>query len=478
MKKLLLLAVIFTPSFAFAQSSGMVWKNGAVLTAQQLQQLDNAKINTSRIGVANGVAGLDASGNVISPINTGSVTANIIRSGSYAGGRSYAGATPASPLLSIGTNSSENGSTFDLPGDNPPYQWAEILGGQHADAKAFRWQVGQPDSGNLGAVVDFVAMNGMSLGQGTGVSAGNFSTMLTYMNYDAAARATRTGATPPKFVASAAIADPDGNTHTVTFSKTGATFSPALPAYWGRMIHAGMNVATNEIGVKSIPQNTWNMPWLSDGFRRTYNMYFGTITAWDTNSDGTVAGITVDGWVVPQQETYGYGTATGKTPGVDTLDGSAPALDTTFTTINKPAILFGIYTKSFTQYELCDLGQSARGDINNPNGTVNNLVHECDHEVDMWSGATSDYVDSIHGYTLALSGSHALTHDSYGWTIAGGGILPLGYHVRNLIDGSPAFQAMANGSITQSNLYAPYAIGTSVGDTSLLQTWPIWCWNA
>lgn len=69
MKKLLLMAVIFTPSFSFAQSSGMVWKNGAVLTAQQLQHLDNSKINTSRIGVANGVAPLDANKMMPAPVS-------------------------------------------------------------------------------------------------------------------------------------------------------------------------------------------------------------------------------------------------------------------------------------------------------------------------------------------------------------------------------------------------------------------------
>lgn len=69
MKKLLLLAVIFTPSFAFAQSSGAVWRDGAVLTAHQLQQLDNAKINTSRIGVANGVAPLDANKMMSAPVS-------------------------------------------------------------------------------------------------------------------------------------------------------------------------------------------------------------------------------------------------------------------------------------------------------------------------------------------------------------------------------------------------------------------------
>lgn len=443
----------------------------ASITSAQAQPVNVGPIPWTAVGKPFGVPGLDGAGNNTAPINSASVSSQILRSGAYAGGNSYAGEMAASPLLSVGTNTSLTGALYDLPADNPPYQWAEILGGQHADAKAFKWQVGQPDSGNLGAVVDFVAMNGMSLGQGTGVNAGGFNTMLSYMNYDAAARATRTGSTPPKFVASAAVTDPDGVAHAVTFSSTGASFSPALPAYWGRMIHAGMNVATNEIGAKSIPQNNWNMPWLADGFRKTYNMYFGTITSWDQASDGTVSGITVDGWVVPMQQASGLGSATGKVPGVDTLDGSDPALDTTFTSITKPAILFGIYTKAFTQYELCGLTQTARGDINNPNGTVNNLVHECDHEVDMWSGATTDYTDSIHGYTLALSGSHKLTHDSYGWTIAGGGILPLGYHARNLLLGSPAYQAMANGSIVQSNLYAPYAIGTDAGDTSLLQTW-------
>ncbi|QDH17389.1 autotransporter outer membrane beta-barrel domain-containing protein [Swingsia samuiensis] len=424
------------------------------------------------------VAGLDKSGNVTAPVNTQHMDANdFLRVGSFPGTNTYFGQESPSPLGSFFTRRTINTNDINLPAtDGIPIERALMLGGQRSYAKAFEWIFGQPDSGNLGAAVDFVAMNGMSAGQGTGVSAGGFDTMLGYMNYDAAARATRTGSTPPKFVASASVQDPDGVSHAVTFTARGASFSPALPAYWGTMLHTGMNVATNELGVATgtIKQSIWQNNWDTDGYRRPFNTYFGTITGWKRNPDGTIPSVSVDGWVIFQQGNYNLGNDRNKVPGKDTLDGSKPALDTVFTQISSPAILFGVFTKAFPQYELCDLEpQKPGGDFNNPNGSVYSLVHECDHEVDLWNRDPTDYLNSIHGYTMVFdnSGGGKLTKDSYAFTVSGGGALPLGYHIRNLLEGSPGFQAMSNGSTTQTNIYTPYAVGANIGDTSVLQSW-------
>jgi len=386
----------------------------------------------------------------------------------------YAGSVIAQNRMSLFTPP-PNASAANT-GSLMPWTDAFVLGGAQPDDKLFRMIYGQPYGGDNAAVVDGVYMNGMSAGQGTGVTAGGFREMLSYMNYDAAARETRTGSTPPRFIASAAVSDPNGTVHTVRFLATGATFTPALPAYWGRQLRVGMNVATNEIGAATskIPQNTWNAPWAGNTFRRPFNTYFGTMTSWNTNADGTVAGITVDGWVVPQQNNYGLGNVTGRIPGVDTLDGSIPALDTIFTRFSAPAIMFGIYTKAFTQYEICDLEpQNGHGDINNPNGTIGSLVHECDHEVDMWNHDPTDYINSIHGYTLAEdnTGGGKLTLDSYGWAIEGGFALPVGYRTWNLLPGGIAYQAMGSGNINQHNIYAPATVGYARGSAYTAQNW-------
>lgn len=421
-------------------------------------------IQYSAIGAAGGVAGLGTNSTLDYPLAIGDIPAHPNYGGSL-------GLNQRVHILSAPTDPNTVNSA-----NYAPWNDAEILGGATADDKMFRLVYGQPWGGLNSAVVDGVYMNGMSIGQGSGVSAGTFSTMINYMNYDAVARGTRTGSTPPRFIASQAILDPDGYRHAVTFTATGASFSPALPVYWARMLRVGMNVATNERGVAdgAVPQNTWSDPWSGNTFRRPFTTYFGTITSWATNSDGTVPSITVDGWVVPEQNQNGWGSATGKVPGVDMLDGTSPGLDTVFTNFTSPAIMFGMYTKAFLAYSLCSLDPAQKyGDINNPNGTIGSLVHECDDERDLWNHDPADYVNSIHGYTIVEdnSGGGKLTSDSYGIGIAGGGALPLGVRVWNLLEATPAYQAISNAGTTRTNIYAPYAIGADVGDTSVLQSW-------
>lgn len=55
-------------SSALAQSSGIAWKNGNVLTAQQLQQLDNAKMNISSLGKPGFAPKLNALGQITDPV--------------------------------------------------------------------------------------------------------------------------------------------------------------------------------------------------------------------------------------------------------------------------------------------------------------------------------------------------------------------------------------------------------------------------
>lgn len=55
-------------SSALAQSSGIAWKNGNVLTAQQMQQLDNAKMNISSLGKPGFAPKLNALGKITNPV--------------------------------------------------------------------------------------------------------------------------------------------------------------------------------------------------------------------------------------------------------------------------------------------------------------------------------------------------------------------------------------------------------------------------
>nr|WP_294914200.1 hypothetical protein [uncultured Neokomagataea sp.] len=436
--------------------------------------------NKNSINQPDGVAGLNSSGEITAPSNTSTTTlsqgSNV---GVFSSTKSYAGIEQASPILTA-LRKMDSSATWDTPGDlqGLGFEWDHtwMLGGHRADDKGHHFVFGQPVSGGLGGVVDGVFMNGKSAAQGTGVSAGTWGGMVNgNMNFDAATRATETGSTPPKFIASSGIQDPDGVTHAITFTATGATFSPALPAYWAKMLVPGMNIATNEIGVAKIPENRWNEPWnTNDQFRHTFNVYMGTISGWNTLSDGTVDSISLDtGWYVPQQNVFGYGATPGKIPGRDTLDGSTPQLDTFFTNYTKPVIEFGVFTKAFPDYLLCALNNNPRGDIADPNGSQGSLVHECDNEYDLWNHDPVDYRSSIHGLTMVFdnTGGGKLTRDSLGIGIAGGNALPYGIRVWNLLPNSIAYQAMGMGNITQHNIYQPEVVGQSVGSEYTAQNW-------
>nr|WP_294915330.1 hypothetical protein [uncultured Neokomagataea sp.] len=459
-------------------------QSAASVAANSAGAVQQTQVNTS-----GGVAGLDANLRVTADVNSANITAIGATAGVYSGGKSIMGVEPPSPIISLAATQDIYGRTPQLPGDTQGLNF-ELnrtlqIGGQRTGSWGHIFTYGRPFMGGLGGVVDGVFMNGKSMAQGTGISAGTWVGMVGdgnpnsnggNLNYDAAARATETGSTPPLFIASSAFADPDNNTHSVTFRADGADFSPALPAYWGNQIVPGMNIATNVVAATHVQGNNWNEPWLSDAyFRKAFNMFFGTVASVNRDAFGNVTGINIDtAWYLPQQTQAGYGTKTGLIPMRDTFDGSAAGtLDTQFTNISAPAVIFGVFTKAFPQYELCALTRQLGTDSANPSGTINSLVHECDDEHDLWNWDPRDYINSIHGvtYTLNNVGGGKLTRDSYGVGVAGGGALPLGMRVWGLLSGSIAYQAMANSSTQATNIYQPDAVTRALGDEWTSQAW-------
>ncbi|MBR0559485.1 hypothetical protein [Neokomagataea anthophila] len=463
-------------------------QSAASVAANSAGAVQQTQVNTS-----DGVAGLDANLRVTADVNSGAVTAVGATAGVYVGGKSSAGVEPPSPIISIAAKQDIYGRTPQLPGDmqglNFELDRTLQIGGQRTGSWGHIFTYGRPYAGGMDGVIDGVFMNGKSMAQGTGISAGTWTGMVGNglppsdphynggnLNDDAAARATETGSTPPLFIASSAINDPDGNGHAVTFRADGADFSPALPAYWGRQIRPGMNIATNVIAAAHVAGNNWNEPWLSDAyFRKAFNTFFGTIASVNQDAFGNITGINIDtAWYLPQQTQAGFGTKTGLVPMRDTFDGSpAGTLDTQFTNISAPAVFFGVFTKAFPEYELCALTRQPGTDSANPSGTINSLVHECDDEHDLWNWDPRDYMNSIHGvtYTLNNGGGGKLTRDSYGVGVAGGGALPLGMRVWGLLPGSIAYQAMSNSSTQATNIYQPDAVTRALGDEWTSQAW-------
>lgn len=399
--------------------------------------------------------------------------------------KDYAGTIPPQSLMTVFAPPLNQDPANDLSGVAP---WQDMLqiGGTQAENKGFFAVYGQPYGNGSYAVVDQVSMNGMSVAQGTGVSAGPWSTQIFNVNYDAAARGTLAGSAPPRFIASAAIADPDGKTHSVSFTTSGARFTPALPAYWGRILRRNMTVTTNEVGISEAhdPANQWNDPASHHGVK-PFRMFSGTITGWKTNADGTVPEITVDNWIVMYSAVLGSvfgfdGKRTGMVPGRDTVDGSEPHLDTDRTEMRdasgvlRPAIFFGVYTKAFDRYTECAINPGrAHGDKNNPNGTIGDQVRQCEgEEMDLWNLDPKDYDASLHGITItanSLSGTK-LTDDSYLADLQGGGVMPVGLRIHNVSDDGIDLEGWQNAGVTHWQIFSPTTLPVGQGSVKPLMT--------
>lgn len=412
------------------------------------------------INSSNGVAGLDENGFITSPINPNyMVIKNDIQVGIDSNKNSYAGNISETPKLTMFKDQSFDGKNIDPY--TPWYDLFQIGGLQANDSKFFSIYGNPYGGGNFGAV-DIVTMNGMNSGQRAGISAGDVNSIRTYMNFDAVARYTRTGSTPPRFIISEAIKDPDGISHKVTFNKDGATFDPALPKYWGDMLRKKMHVMTNWIGVsnESYPPKKKNA-------RKPIRTYAGEIENWFTNNDGQVTGIKVNGWGIFESKSYNLKDAEkpDQIPGITTVDGSKPELDTDRTNFGKPALMVGVFTKAFDRNTICQINPyDSYGDINNPNGTIGDQVRECEgEELDLWQFNKKDYDSSFHGYTIAMTvepgASQKLTTDSFGQWIEGGNALPT---LLRLTGGYWDHGISIEGQGYQINV--PYTVMDNVGD--------------
>ncbi|WP_157772908.1 hypothetical protein [Acetobacter tropicalis] len=70
MRKLAIVLGVLFSSSAFAQSSGIPWANGRVLTAPMMQQFDAAKLNVQSLGKPGFAPKLNSIGQITDPINT------------------------------------------------------------------------------------------------------------------------------------------------------------------------------------------------------------------------------------------------------------------------------------------------------------------------------------------------------------------------------------------------------------------------
>lgn len=384
-------------------------------TAYQAYTTASTSLQQRQLGAAGGVATLDGSGNLTAPLNTTNISANTAASFGWndtqlwslssGTGTQYANTQIAMNMSwQMGTDASGNPTTDDYM----PPSHLRLGGSQEFDGvPLFVHNVpyGPADMG----IVDGVFMQSQNMrGSEAGIAPNGAAEIAKYDNFDAVARYTYVGPNAPVFTATgSAVSAPDGLTHIPVFSATGATFANPLPAKWSSWIktHPRAHIMTNEIGIAT-------------GSIRTY---VAQITSYTTTPTGLVSSISTDGWRIFSQPTA----TSNQVPGVSTVDGSTPALDTVWSNFGDPAIMFGVYTKAFGSNVICNLPgptpNAKPGDINYPTGNANNQVRACEGiEYDLWNNDTTGNTSYMHGITVAYSGSTSPTSQSYDMNLAGG----------------------------------------------------------
>ncbi|WP_242010167.1 hypothetical protein [Acetobacter conturbans] len=421
-------AIVSGTGKTLAQLATTTQKNSTSLTstsstASMAYSLAIGAIQSSLMGVAGGLAVLDSSGNITSPVSTttsASSTSSTIgwndpitwttNSGT---GTQYGNPQAAFNLRwTMGYDSSGNAYVDDYM---PPTH-LRLGGSQEFDGVPLFVHNIPYGEGNMGIVEGVFMQSENMRGSIAGVGPGGASSTASYDNYDAVARYTYAGPSSPVFTTTgSAVTAPDGLTHIPTFTGWGATFSNPLPQTWSDWIinHPHARMVTNEIG--------------EDPTTHKMATYVGTMTGYGTDSTtGLVNSVTTDGWRAFNQTTdFPNLSLSSEIPGTTSLDGTTAAVDTVWSDFGDPAIMFGVYTKSFANNVICYLPgptpNASPGDINDPTGKIDNQLRSCEGiEYDLWNDDTSGETGYMHGITVAYSGTTSPTLDSYDMNLAGG----------------------------------------------------------
>ncbi|MCH4091546.1 hypothetical protein [Acetobacter sp.] len=420
-------AVVTGTGKTLAQLASTTQKNTNSLasttsTASSAYSLAVGAIQTSLMGVAGGLAVLDSSGNVTSPVSTTAATASdystvgwndpVTWTTNSGSATQYGNPKIAfNHRWTMGYDSSGNGYVDDYM----PPNHLRLGGSQEFDGVPLFVHNIPYSGGNMGIVEGVFMQSENMRGSIAGVGPSYASGAAAYDNYDAVARYTYAGPSSPVFTTTgSAITAPDGLTHIPTFYNWGATFSNPLPQQWSDWIksHNHARMMTNEIGVN--PSSYKNATFVAE------------LTGYATNASGLVTNVQTDGWrIFNQTQNFPNTDTSTETPGTTSLDGTTPAIDTVWSDFSDPAIMFGVYTKAFDNNVICYLPgptpHASPGDINDPTGKINNQVRSCEGiEYDLWNDDTSGETAYMQGITVAYSGTTSPSPDSYDMNLAGG----------------------------------------------------------
>ncbi|WP_206752475.1 hypothetical protein [Acetobacter oeni] len=379
-------------------------------TLSQIYSMALTALQTSELGLPDGPAELDDSGNLTDPVATTVATVSDYATIGWNAAQTFTTdqgtkTQLASPPIAFNDRWLMDNSE---PDDYMPPTHLRLGGSQQFDNVPLFVHNIPYGEGNMGIVEGVYMQSENMRGSIAGVGVGDANGIATYDNFDAVARYTYAGPSSPIFVTTGtAVTAPDGLAHIPTFTTWGATFSNPLPLAWTNWIisHNHTRMMTNELG-------------LSSGSIRTYA---GVLTGYDTNSDGLITEIYTDGWRLFLQSAA----TTNQIPGTTTADDSTPGIDTVWSNFTDPAIMFGVYTKEFGNNVICDLpGPTPNvtpGDVNDPTANANNQSRSCEGiEYDLWDDDQTNNTAYMHGITVAYSGRSNPTLESYDMLLAGG----------------------------------------------------------
>jgi len=465
-KLAIVLGVLFSSS-AFAQSSGIPWTNGRVLTAPMMQQFDAAKLNLQSLGKPGFAARLDAHGRIDAPVvgdvsqaratTDGKTVSQIgqIASGSVqqteknaangvAGLDADADTTSGikSPRLKLMFNGAARGQMLGDFTDpwTPPNM--SRMGGLQTGTPLVQQLNGMPDGPNDSGVVQAFSaydgsFSGIRPGFGPDALSNGPTAIANYGTLDSGVVSNQFDTPVPLVRAGADIKDWSGNTHAVTFGCGTPTttpnrvcFSPALPAEWVALLHRGQYIITNVIGPGKTTASDVNSP---------------DILASEVNAvapDGSY--IDTVGWSVP-----GSNISNGFVPMVSSYAGdggarpavAAGTLDTKWSNYTHPAVFIGASTSMFNNYTYCKLNHSGSHDSDKNINAKDSMVHSCTYlQHDMFN-YDPDYTNAFTGVGLAYQGPSLPSRDSQMVWLSG--YMPTFFRIRYTTTGIKLFDTDA-----------------------------------
>lgn len=384
----------FNLGVAFAQTGPSVPTDG-FWTDSIIASL-KTKIDTDRIGANSGVAGLNSSGYLTSPINTPisqtyseytapDGTIITLPQGNYSGQSVY------NSFFILGAESASLGGQTDAAG-NPVHQQLSIVGMPFGNYNAGCTLCIFSTSSAFNGGGAQAGLSGADFHGGAGAISGGDAAMAGFYQYDENFSARVTA-------------------QATAFTATTVTLKTALTNEQMATLHNGMYIATNVIDTSVATTNTINGT-------PNENAYWGFIKSWTANT------ITVYGWAV-----LGAGNSTsGQIPDVSNLD-------TTKSTYTVPMVFIGVPGKIWSKntYVVFD------GDkIYGSNATTRANAYEREELDFRGTNFTNANSFTYHGWTTSYQcipcSATAAGKDSYAYMVNGPG-LPRAYVAQLYGDG-------------------------------------------